>query len=425
MIGFNKIIDIGINPSLSSKQRTHIGLLNRLSLIVFVASVVTLLIGILRDYVKYEQFAFLILISVSVWYFHYKERYEVVKIMLGFFFPLVVGYVMITSDSNYAFTNVFLLCALFAFVFFEDQSMLKFASLSFIALIASVSLLYIYLYKPAYHIDLNPYNDFVIFAGVLVALYFFLEVYQKELSDAHLEKQKLVSALVEKNQELERFAYVTSHDLKEPVRNIESLSKFIKKSLKDEKYNDRNKKMVGLIKDSSIRMSTLIDSILKYSKLESKDLPFEKIDLNDIIREFLTTHSSLINNKEVVFEYENLPNVKGNRTFLYLLFQNLIENGFKYNQSKVKKVSIFSKIESGYHQIVIRDNGIGINEEFKDYIFEPFKRLHNNDSFKGSGLGLSICKKIVDIHGGKVWVSSNPDGGSSFNFSLPALEASF
>ena len=244
--------------------------------------------------------------------------------------------------------------------------------------------------------------------------------YQNDIQKIVKQKDDLLQQLQLKNTELERFAYITSHDLKEPVKNIEGFAGILKRDLAKEGITERLQ-IVNMIYDSAKRMTTLIDSILKFSRLEKDGLVFESIDLNTLIHEFKQTHSHFLKDRKATIQHDQLPQIQGNKTYLSLLFQNLIENALKYNESDIPSVKIVALREKNNIHLIINDNGIGIKEEYATYVFEPFRRLHNRSKYKGAGLGLAICKKIVENHSGKIWVESGTTG-SQFNILLPANE---
>lgn len=423
MVGriWHTISSVGLEDHFTDSVKTRIRLLNQLVVVMITTWFSVMMLNLVLGN-SLQRFGPLpLFLGTTLMLLNYIKGYAIAKHVFAISFPLLTGNVMIIAQSNFAYSNVFLLCLLTLFILYEDNRLMQFLSFAYVCIVSLSCFYYIKLYKPGYHIDENPYNDFIIFIASFVTVTIIISYYHHHISSASKTQLALATALKKKNVELERFAYVTSHDLKEPVRNIESLSKFVKKSLDKNENIARNKEMLGMIKDSSNRMSALIDSILKYSKLDGGELPQEEIDLNKIMDEFLISHAGISDDPSKKLQFGNLPVVQGNRTFISLLFQNLIENGFKYNTAKQKVVSVNTIFTADKHIFQISDNGIGINEDFKDYIFEPFKRLHDSHSFSGSGLGLSICKKIVESHGGEISVKKNHGGGSIFQFTLPAV----
>jgi PAS domain S-box-containing protein len=218
--------------------------------------------------------------------------------------------------------------------------------------------------------------------------------------------------------ELEQYVYLASHDLQEPLKNILSLSATLNEEYMD-KLPEEALTMLNYIQASSIRMSALISDLLNYSRIGSKKASAQ-IDLKQLIHNALDDLQLSIKEKKAqIILPEVIPVVPGYETDLRLLFQNLFSNALKYSKADVPPV-IELKIHKimGFWEFCLTDNGIGIDPKYHDKIFAPFKRLHNNRTFKGTGIGLAHCKKVVELHGGLIRVESMPDKGSRFIFSL-------
>jgi len=237
-------------------------------------------------------------------------------------------------------------------------------------------------------------------------------------TQSELEKQnkKLASA----NKELEKFAYIASHDLKTPLRNINSFLHLITRKLKQEQ-NEELLEYIGYASNSAKQMHYLIQDILEYSRLNGESFTFGEIDLNELLPKVIKNIQGVISEKNAQVTFENLPILQGHESQLILLFQNFIENAIKYNTSESPTVSITSIENKETFILEIKDNGIGISEEYFDKIFEMFTRLHNQEEFQGSGIGLAICQKIVEYHGGKIELKSKLDEGTTFSISFPKL----
>lgn len=219
------------------------------------------------------------------------------------------------------------------------------------------------------------------------------------------------------NEELESFAYIASHDLKEPLRNISTFSQLLKKELGDN-TNAKLDSYLGIINGMTEQMNFLVTGILQYSKT-AKTRESNPVDLNvicDKVKEYLKVQ---IDEKAAVIQVDRLPTILANEAQIFQVFKNLIENGIKYTTCCQPKIHVHYKEEEDHHAFAIQDNGIGIEEKYLDQIFEMFNRLHNRSEFKGAGLGLSIVKKIVHGMDGEISVESMPDEGSIFRFTLP------
>ena len=234
------------------------------------------------------------------------------------------------------------------------------------------------------------------------------------------ERENLIERLVASNEELERFAYVCSHDLQEPLRMIRSFSKRLEEHLEDKLVSDElGQKYFRFVIDGAERAQALISDVLTYSSLKSDTLSFEEVDTAELVEQLSRSARESSEDREIRISSEGLPIIAGNKTQIYQLFQNLINNALKYQQSGSLPIVQIGAIEHGeIYQFYIKDNGIGIEPRHQRKIFDVFKRLHRRDEYPGTGVGLSICKKIVERHGGKIWVESEKGKGSTFYFEL-------
>jgi signal transduction histidine kinase len=226
--------------------------------------------------------------------------------------------------------------------------------------------------------------------------------------------------LLKSNKELERFAYIASHDLKEPLRNIVSFTRLIERRIK-ETASDEIKEFLSFVINNSRQMHVLIEDVLEFSRIENVDSESDVVDLNETLKAVVGVLGSTIKEKNVSVEQNNLPRIRANSSQIFLVIKNLVENGIKYNENSEPVIKLESKIVEDFYQISVSDNGIGIEEQYFDNIFGMFKRLHHRGEYQGSGLGLSICKKIIQNLGGEIWVESAAGKGSKFVFSLPLI----
>jgi len=243
--------------------------------------------------------------------------------------------------------------------------------------------------------------------------------------DSAVERSNLNRAIAEQRKALEVFARVVVHDMKAPTQSILGFAKLIEAFLRDDRF-DREKIVAqsNRIVEGAQRMNRLLDQLHTYTQADAQP-KFEKLLLDKLIGDVLANLDSIIRSRRVHFHYDHLPMICGDHSQLSQLFQNLISNGIKYCQAEEPEIAIQAEHqrESGDCVVEIRDNGIGIPREHWDDIFEPFKRLHSNGDYEGTGLGLATCKKIVERHGGEIWCRSRPGEGTSFFFSLPAVES--
>ena len=234
------------------------------------------------------------------------------------------------------------------------------------------------------------------------------------------EREKLINRLTDSNEELERFAFICSHDLQEPLRMIRSFSEKLQEHMGENfEKDEKGKKYFRFITDGAARAQNLIQDILAYSSVDSDTQKLEKVNPEELINVIEDSMSINLEKTGGKITFDKLPEISGNKTQLFQLFQNLINNGLKYQKPKNSPHVHISAIEKEKHwQFSIKDNGIGIEERHLNKIFEIFHRLHSKNQYAGTGIGLSICKKIVERYGGKIWVESTPEEGSTFHFTI-------
>jgi signal transduction histidine kinase len=240
-----------------------------------------------------------------------------------------------------------------------------------------------------------------------------------ELLVSNTELQTTNARLEQSNSELERFAYIASHDLKSPLRNIISFLNLIDRKVRKLEDTDL-KEYLRFATDNARQMHVLIQDVLEFSRIESdKVTHLESVDLNESLMLVLQNLQEPMQIKGVNVQSPILPVVQTNGVHIMQVFQNLIGNGIKYNESGNPTIQISFSQNSNEYQFAIHDNGIGIAPEYHDQIFEMFKRLHTRDEYKGTGIGLAICKKIVINLGGRIWIDSQVGDGATFFFTIP------
>jgi len=259
-----------------------------------------------------------------------------------------------------------------------------------------------------------------------------------ERKQAEEALKKTMADLERSNKELEQFAYVASHDLQEPLRMVASYVQLLAKRYQDKLDADANE-FIGYAVDGANRMQEMINDLLSYSRIETRGKPFETVDCTAILNQALTNLKIAIEESSAVITHNPLPTMTGDESQLIQLFQNLIGNAVKFRGKETPHIHIScksieewevqnrglkseirnlkSKIEKGW-VFSVRDNGIGIDPQHKERVFNVFQRLHGRD-YSGTGIGLSICKRVVERYGGKIWVESEPEKGSTFYFTIP------
>lgn len=244
--------------------------------------------------------------------------------------------------------------------------------------------------------------------------------FSMDITERKEAEDNLKSALADMervNDGLKQFAFVTSHDLKTPLRNISTYLQLLKrKNNLDVESNDMIERAVKSVK----HLNQLISDIFLYTTNDFRNKSSEQVDLNEVLQSVRNDTFALVKEKNAALEVpDNLPNVYVNRTQAIHVFSNLVSNALKYNKSEQPKIEVQVGKINGFTEFRVKDNGIGIAPQYKDKIFEIFKRLHTHEEYEGTGIGLAICKKIVESYGGKIEVESEPGKGSEFIFTLP------
>ena len=232
------------------------------------------------------------------------------------------------------------------------------------------------------------------------------------------ERKNSENKLKSLNENLDQFAYVASHDLQEPLRVMSSFSQLLKKRYKN-KFDKDAEEFIDFIVDAANRMQGLITDLLAYSRVGRQGIVLSEVDLNETIKKVIHGMRLTIEQSDGEVTYNNLPVLIAHETSMTQLFQNLISNAVKYRKTESPRVHISSNKNNGVWVFAVADNGIGIESQHFERIFQMFQRLHSKQEYSGTGIGLAICKKIVTNCGGKIWVESQIGKGSTFYFSIP------
>ncbi|WP_207591845.1 ATP-binding protein [Halomontanus rarus] len=233
------------------------------------------------------------------------------------------------------------------------------------------------------------------------------------------ERREYERALEASNERLEQFAYAVSHDLQEPLRMVSSYLQLLEGRYADVLDED-GEEFLAFAVDGAERMKTMIDGLLEYSRVETQGDPLESVDLDAVLEDVLEDLQFRIEETDAEVESEPLPTVEGDPGQLRQLFQNLLSNAITYSGDEPPRVDISASRDGDERVVSVSDEGIGIDPDDQPYIFEVFQRLHTHDEYEGTGIGLALCKRIVERHGGDIWVDSDPGEGATFSVRLPA-----
>ena len=242
-----------------------------------------------------------------------------------------------------------------------------------------------------------------------------------ERKTAEKDLRQTLDELARSNRELEIFAYVVSHDLQEPLRMVQSYVQLLERRYAEQLDGDA-RDFIDFAVDGTRRMQKMIEDLLAYSRVDSRGADFSRVDLNDALDDALANLAASIDETGARIQREEMPELAADRGQMVQLLQNLIGNAIKFRGDEPPVVRISAEERDGAWVIAVEDNGIGIPEQQGDRIFAIFQRLHRPESYPGTGIGLSICRKIVERHGGSIHVESTAGEGSTFYVELPARE---
>jgi len=359
----------------------------------------------------------------------YNNKRELSMLVTAFGIPIIFIYILFFLDLDIAimFKNSFWFLLSFMLIYII---ILRRKVVRHIYIIFCLSTYFI----PGALISYNSPGDFIKIIQILSLILIpyiistFIEKQDSQIfnlnSDLKLrlqEKEILAGELKNKNEELITFSHIMSHDLKTPLNTILSFSNLIKNKVHFN--NSELEKYFVYIENSATSMATLINDLLVYSQVDAENKELEIISLNNIIEKVKTHFQFDLSENQIMLKTSNLPNILGDEQMLKTLFHNLISNAVKYQPKN--KVNHLPTISITHHTnklnnfIIIEDNGIGIDNRYIQDLFEPFKRFHTNKDYEGTGLGMSICKKVMDKHNGQIELQSTSEKGSNFKLTFP------
>jgi light-regulated signal transduction histidine kinase (bacteriophytochrome) len=244
------------------------------------------------------------------------------------------------------------------------------------------------------------------------------EIEVRKLTEEELKK--LSNELARSNANLKEFAYVASHDLKKPLQSIEGFAKLLARRCRG-KLDAKADELVEYIGSGVQRMQELIKDLLEYSQIGAKEKKFKPTDCSGVIEKAVGNLKAVIEESNAVMTYDELPTIMSDMSQMISLFQNLIDNAIKFRGEEAPRIHISAERKEDEWVFSIRDNGIGIDPKDSERIFGMFQRLHGSTDYPGTGIGLAICKRIIEGHGGRIWVESEIGKGSTFYFTVPCM----
>lgn len=422
---WHTISTLGISQGMPNVERIRVTFLNQAALTVLFIQILLLISQILL----YKEQASLLLYAMiigaaSILLFQYLGLLKIARATLSIVYPLLmfISIILYGPDLNgeYAFF-IFLLISL---LFYDGI----WVQLSLIIFNLGLFILSVYLSSeliPLFAHKVMPTDSIAIFLATGLCITIIVSLFVRENNRYERRMQNLLGILRQKNEalektykELENFADITSHDLRAPLRTIHSFVTLLTRDLERGKPHNLPK-YFKFIRGSAQKMYTLIEDILSFSQMEHlSNQPLCLTDLNlmveEIIKEVQSQHPQVIH-----VNSDKIPNIVINPAAWRIMLRNIIDNAVKYNDNEAVMLIIRSSLADNSFKLSIHDNGIGIAETYYNQIFDMFTRLHTDDSYSGSGLGLSICKKIVDKMNGHIEVASTPGEGTCFSIIIP------
>lgn len=248
-----------------------------------------------------------------------------------------------------------------------------------------------------------------------------LEATNGDLQKEVAERRQAEAELARSNRELEQFAYVASHDLKEPLRKIRIHLELLEQRFPGQ-LDEQARQLIASAVQGAGRMQALVNDLLAYARVGSRSRPLEPTDTAAALEQAVANLEAAIRESAATIQHGPLPAVQGDATQLVQLFQNLVGNAIKFHRDQLPAVAVEAARQGREWVFAVRDNGIGIDPQHAERLFVPFQRLHTGKEYPGTGIGLAICKKIVERHGGRIWIESERGKGAAFLFTLPATE---
>jgi len=420
---FSKIWDFISSRGVSSShedERPLIELYNQMALfsvlVILIISVSALFLGFPTEYVLIASGLFFFYLSIII--FNHFGKIYTVRFIVSILSPIWICTAHFLIAGNFSQGLLIVTGLTITYVSFSRRPAYRPYLIAFGIIIYLSTLAITHYYGPYLGVIDSPYDEvFALFiAGGWLGSVIFAFIKDRERLIKTLQNNN--TQLKHTTEELERFTYIASHDLKSPLRTINSFIGLIERDISRENYNALPERM-QFVKSGAQQMNTLVEDILEISTLKDpNDKKKEEVDLNKVLEKVQANLTEDINSKNAVINSDKLPSFYCDEAEFLLVFQNVIQNGIKYNDNERPTVNISTQKTDNHVIISFKDNGIGIDEEYHNQIFQFFKRLHSSDKYMGTGLGLGLCKKIVNSYDGKIEVDSKAGEGSTFRIKL-------
>lgn len=420
---WNRLSNFGVSEE-HPEENDLIRLYNRMSLVSALGTAQVLLIAWFLGFSPTYIFvsSFIVVVYFLTILFNAYGKLQLARYTISVGSPLWISACYFLTGGYFCQGLAIISSMAITYVAFQKKEKIKRVLLIYHILTFFSSIIYVNTFGPILGKIDFPYDELAVFIGGLGWAIIVLYTFDKDRANLVQNLKSNNKELKHTTEELERFTYIASHDLKSPLRTIISFIGLIERDLEKEDYSNMHENL-SFVKTGAKQMNFLVEDILELSKLKkigkSDRIP---VDLNLTMEKALQNLKVDIESKNAIVSYKNLPYFIANEVEFLLLFQNFIENGIKYNESKQPVINITSMIKNETLCLSFSDNGIGIDEVYFDQIFQFFKRLHTAKEYQGTGMGLGLCKKIINDYEGEIKIDSQLGVGTTFSIVFPYKE---
>lgn len=350
---------------------------------------------------------------------NYFKKIYLVRYLIVLGAPVLLCGIHVCIGGHFGQDTPIITCSVAAILGFHYNKRIYIPCIIFIFTVYVLSMLYVSLQGPIFGEINKPIDEIVVTMACTTWLIGLLFLFKHEKADLILTLSEKNEQLEETTLDLERFTYAASHDLKSPVNSIKGWITMLERDLANGNVEAASKKL-EIIKGSNDQMGSLVDGILELAKVKDlKNAKSDLIPLNKIIEKVKINLHHYSEEKNAIITHTPLPDFYCNETAISILLQNFIQNGIKYNESVRPKVHVDFQMTDDQLTLIFTDNGIGIDQKHHQQIFQFFGRLHSNATYKGTGIGLGMCKKIIDAYDGQIEIESRLGEGTSFRICFP------
>ncbi len=424
---YDRISFLGVTTDLPAVERGRVVILNRAMLIIIGLQILLYLDQIIRDGDLLVIPIIVVLLSgLPVFLMHYHRRFVLARFYINLFYPLVLFWVITRFGEALRVDYAFFIFFITAIVF-HDKTRVKIALCLYILCLFILSEYYLSHYESIKAYEVDAIDPIMVFVAAGACILIVISALFNENQTYRLKMENLLSSMEKKNAdltqaygEIERFTRITSHDLKTPLRTINSFVGLMGRDLSQSNY-DNLEEYFSYVHEGTAKLDALISGILQYSRIDHLEhIEEEWVDLNAIVADLFELIKEDTHRK-VVLTADELPLIRSKAFYWNTVLEQLIRNGIMYNVAEEPTILVRHTFDREQLCLHISDNGIGIEHQYYQQIFEVFKRLHHDQHYPGTGIGLAVCKKIAAKMNGRISLTSEPGKGSTFTVCVPWL----